>query len=105
MSGDDKPDDLRKIFELWVDSEMKVHILVFYHNNPGVIETAEGLARRLGTDVESLRNDLADQVEMGILRERKAGDKTVLVYDRKREAELTDVIQDALDRWAAGVTS
>lgn len=94
----DEPMDLRKLFEVWVDSDLKAQVVVFFHNNPGVIETMEGLARRLGTSVEALRRDLADHIRLGLLRERDVGGKRVLVYDRSRRQNIERFIQDALRR-------
>src|ERR1051326_3480916 len=73
--------ELHKLFEIWVDSELKAQVVVFYNNNPGVIETIEGLARRLGMGPEALRLAVADHIRLGLLQERKMGDKTVLVFN------------------------
>lgn len=95
MTSDPKP-ELRKIFELWMDSELKLQVVVFFHNNPGVVETMEGLARRLGTNVEVLRKEIADHIRMGILTERPAGDKMVLVYNRENEDDVRAFIARTL---------
>jgi hypothetical protein len=72
-------------------------VVVFFNNNPGIIETMEGLARRLGTTVEALRRDLADHISLGLLHERRVGDKTVLIYDRSRRGELEKLVEDTLN--------
>ena len=87
-----EPKDLRKLFEVWVDSELKAQIVVFFNENPGVVETLEGLARRLGTNVEALRTNIADHIELGLLKERQVGGKTVLMFDRNRRQEISDEI-------------
>ncbi len=94
--------ELRKLFEVWVDSDLKAQIILFFHNNPGVIETMEGLARRLGTTVESLRQDIAAHIELGLLKERKLGQKTVLVYDRNRRSDIENFITDHLRKQLEG---
>ena len=90
--------DVRKIFEVWVDSEMKVEILVFYHNNPGVIETIEGLAKRLGKSVETMRKEIADHIELGVLKEKHVDHKVVLVYNKAKEDEIKDFIERELSK-------
>jgi hypothetical protein len=92
----DNPLDLRKLFEVWVDSDLKAQIILFYNNNPGVVETMEGLAKRLGTNVENLRQDIAAHVELGLVKERQLGDKTVLVYDRNRRNDIESFITEQL---------
>ncbi|MHB8633458.1 MAG: hypothetical protein ACYDBQ_05740 [Thermoplasmatota archaeon] len=83
-----------KIMEMWMASDLKVQVLVFFHDNPGVIETVEGLARRLGVPLEDLEKEIQGQVALGLLQERQADRMKVLVFDRKREAELQKAIAD-----------
>lgn len=96
------PDELRKLFEVWVDSELKARIILFYNNNPGVVETMEGLAQRLGTTVDALRKDIAAHVELGLLRERTVGGKTILLYDRKRRNDIESFVTKELQRRQRG---
>ena len=90
--------DLRKLFEVWMDSEMKAVITVFYHNNPGVVETLDGLARRLGTTPEALRDHVQAHINLGLLHEKQVGDKTVLVFDRQRRKEFERFIEGEIRR-------
>lgn len=90
--------DLRKLFEVWVDSDLKAQLVVFYNNNPGVVETPEGLARRLGTSLEAIRGTLDDHIRLGLLRERRLGEKTVLMFDRERRAAMQSMIVDSIRR-------
>lgn len=70
--------------------------MVFYNENPGVIETPDGLARRLGLHAEALRVAIEDHIRLGLLHERRVGDKTVLIFNRDRRAALQDAIVQAL---------
>lgn len=92
----DGPEGLRKLFEVWVDSDLKAQVVVFYNENPGVIETVDGLARRLGLHAEALRAAIDDHIRYGLLHERRVGDKTVLIFNRDRRAALQDAIVQAL---------
>lgn len=97
------PDDLHETFSRWMNSEVKVQLLAFFHANPGVVETIEGLAVRLGISPEILREEVADQIEMGLLKERQMGDHRVLIYDRTREAEVQgEVARRLRDRLREG---
>lgn len=91
-------EQLRKLFEVWVDSELKAQVVIFFNNNPGVVETVEGLAKRLAINAALLRDAVADHVRLGLLEERKLGDKTVIVFNRNRRNEIQDVVLDALKR-------
>lgn len=94
--GPDGMPDLQKLFEVWVDSELKAQIIVFYNLNPGVIETMEGLARRLGLNPEALRVAVDDHVRLGLLTERVVGGKTVLVFNRDRRQALQELLTKAI---------
>lgn len=99
MAEEERPaPDLRKLFELWTDSSLKIQVIVFFHENPGVIETVEGLARRIGTNAEAIRKEVADHVSLGFLRERGVGTKTVLVYDPARENDIRAYVAEAVRR-------
>lgn len=88
--------DLRKLFEVWVDTDLKAQVIVFYQNNPGVIETVEGLARRLGTNEEQLRKDIAAHIQLGFIKERKVGEQIVLVYDRDQHKRIEEFIAEEM---------
>ena len=95
---------LRKLFDVWVNSDLKAQVIVFYHDNPGVIDTVEGLAKRLGTNVERLREDVAQHVALGLLHERRVGQQVVLVYDRAKDHDIQSFIAAELQRRAREVT-
>src|ERR1041385_271308 len=84
--------ELLGLFELWVDSPLKVQIVSFFHRNPGIIEPVEGLANRMGLDVEQVRKTVADHVRLGLLRRRKLGDKEVILYDRVAEQKIQELV-------------
>jgi len=88
-----KEPEFSKIMELWVATDLKVQVLVFYHDNPGVLETVQGLATRLGTNEEALRKEIAGHLALGLIKEKKAGKHTILVFDRQREGEVQKAIE------------
>lgn len=90
--------DLKKLFEVWMDNETKLMITVFFRDNPGVVETLEGLAIRLGTTPDKLRDAIADHVSIGLLKERVIGDRTVLIYDRDMQRDVETFIADEIHR-------
>lgn len=85
--------EMSKILDLWVASDLKVQLLAFYHDNPGVMETLQGLALRLGTNANALRKEISGHLALGLIKEQKAGPMTILVFDRKREGEVQGAIE------------
>ncbi|MDD5502702.1 MAG: hypothetical protein PHH26_04465 [Candidatus Thermoplasmatota archaeon] len=99
MENDPKqPKDIKKLFEVWISSDMKCQVLVFFHNNPGVVETLEGLAKRMGVSVEALEKEISDHVTLGLLKERQVDHKKVLIYNKEKESEIERFIIDALGK-------
>lgn len=88
--------ELSKLLAMWVDSDLKIQTVVFFHNNPGVVESIEGLALRLGTTVHALRKEIADHIRVGLLRELPAGGMTILVYNRAKQDEVRRFVEQAL---------
>ncbi|MFA5860525.1 MAG: hypothetical protein WDA16_02405 [Candidatus Thermoplasmatota archaeon] len=97
---------LQKVLEVWVDSDSKVRLLVFFRQNPGVIETLEGLAQRLAIPVEQLTQEVRAHVEIGLLHSRDmAGGKTVYFFDRERWQELSDLLTAAIEKRGSGAAT
>lgn len=90
---------MQKVIEVWVDSDSKVRLLVFFRQNPGIIETLEGLAQRLSLPIEKLSQEVRAHIEIGLLHSRDmAGGKTVYYFDRERWQELESLIVSALKK-------
>ena len=85
---------LRRIMELWIDTESKVRVLVFFRENPGIIETAEGLARRLGSTRALVDSQLRDYAELGVLRTVHVDDRVVYVFDKARTRDLEEMVHE-----------
>ncbi|MBI4392748.1 MAG: hypothetical protein HY556_02985 [Euryarchaeota archaeon] len=92
MAATSEDEETEALLAAWADSDTKIQVLVFFHRNPGIIETLEGLALRLGIPQETLRKEIAEHVRLGIVRLRDAGGRKVLVYDRHRNDEVERLI-------------
>lgn len=86
-----EPDPTRAL-DLWISSGVKVTIARFFRLNPGVVDTLAGLSRRLAIPEEVLRAELADNVELGVIRARPARSGMVYMLDRARRSEIEDSI-------------
>lgn len=94
--------EIEGVFRVWIDTDLKVQLLVFFHDNPGVMETTEGLARRLGLNEEVLADNIRDHVQLGILSERDLGSKKIYVYNRGAERSLGDRLREAVEQRMKG---
>jgi KaiC/GvpD/RAD55 family RecA-like ATPase len=80
-----------KLFERLLDTDAKADLLTLFHNSADLSDTLEGLARRTGRNIEEVRRELDDLVELGIL-------KRVQVYSFvvERDRDIQDAISKQL---------
>ena len=77
----------KKLFERLLDSEVKAELLALFHANPGLSDSIEGIARRLGRSAEEVRGGVRDFVELGLLSVVE-----LFSYNPKRGAEIQNQI-------------
>lgn len=75
-----------------VSSEVKAEILALFHKNPGLVDTLDGVARRVGRTAKSTEADVKDLVSLGVLRNRRIGRFTVLSLNRAKDRETQQAV-------------
>jgi len=83
-------------------SEVRGDILALFHRNPGIIDTLEGVALRIGKRAESIEEDIKDFVDLGILRARRIGNSKVLSLNRERDRETQQLLAEHVKNSSAG---
>ena len=81
-----------KMLQTLLASEVTGDLLVLFHRNPGLIDTLDSVARRIGRTGSSIEEDVQTLVNIGILRTRKIGRSEVLLLDRAKDQEVLDTI-------------
>jgi len=77
-------------------TEIKGDLLVLFRKNPGIVDTVEAVARRVGRTPDSIRVDLNDLVDLGILRTRRIGEYNVISLDHARDVEIQGIVEKYL---------
>jgi hypothetical protein len=85
-----------RLFEMLISTEVKGDLLVLFHKNPGLVDTYEGVARRIGRIAQSIEADVRDLVTLGILKVRQIGGREVLLFDRSKDRETQETIVNQL---------
>ncbi len=67
-------------------------LLVVFHRNPGLIDTIDGVARRIGRTGREIESDVKQLVDLGILKTRKIGNSEVIVLDRQKDREILETV-------------
>ena len=83
-------------------SEVRGDILALFHRNPGIIDTLEGVALRIGKRAESIEEDIKDFVDLGILRARRIGNSKVFSLNRERDRETQQLLAEHVKNSSAG---
>jgi predicted transcriptional regulator len=77
-----------------LSSEAKGELLILFHKNPGLIDTLDGVARRIGRNGSVIEKDVKDLMDLGLLRSRRIGKFQVISLNRARDMEIQNIISD-----------
>lgn len=90
-----------QILSTLLASETRGDLLVLFHRNPGLIDTIEGVARRIGRTPGSIQSDVRELVKLGVLKEKKVGGADVILLDRVRDREVLESVADRIRNMGA----
>lgn len=76
-----------------LSSVIKGDLLVLYHKNPGLVDTTDGVARRIGRTASAIELDVKDLIELGILKRKKIGELEVILLDHAKDKEIQDATE------------
>jgi len=80
------------------DSIIKIGLVIFLHQNPGALDTAEGLSRWLGKTEKEVQNALEELVFVGIVD--VFGEGSSAIYSYTQDEHILQVI----DQFINGLT-
>ncbi len=81
-----------QMLETLLASEITGDLLVLFHRNPGLIDTLDSVARRIGLTGNAIEDDVRGLVDLGILKTKRIGNNEVLLLDRARDREVLDIV-------------
>ncbi len=80
------------ILHTFLASRARGELLVLFHRNPGLIDTAEGIARRIGRSASSIEKDLDGLIKLGILARKALGESEAIFLDRAKDDEAKSLV-------------
>ncbi|HUI01454.1 MAG TPA: hypothetical protein VLX56_07475 [Nitrososphaerales archaeon] len=85
----DEPNSIRPSDPLGalLSSSNKADLLVLFHRNPGLIDTVEGIARRLGKKGSVIASDVSELAGASILQRKVVGKSEVYFLNREKDRE------------------
>lgn len=87
-------DEASELLNRLLASMIKGETMSLFHKNPGLMDTADGLARRLGRIGASVEADLEDLVDLGILRKKRIGRFEIFSLDRRKDMEIQEILSN-----------
>ncbi len=86
----------KRLFESMLSSEVKGDLLVLFHKNPGLIDSLDGVARRIGRVGTAIQADILDMVNVRILGARQLGAREIIFLDRSGDKAAQEAITEYL---------
>jgi hypothetical protein len=77
-------------------SEVRGDLLVLFHRNPGLIDTVDGVARRIGRTTVAVISEVRELLQLGVLKQKRIGTSEVVFLDRAKDRELLESVANHL---------
>lgn len=81
-----------------LSSDAKADLLALFHNNPGLMDGIDGVARRIGRAANEIEADVRDLIDLGLLSRKTIGSSEVIYCDQKRDMEIQQIVSNLLER-------
>ena len=93
-----KPDmtEPTQMIDRLLSSDAKADLLALFHNNPGLTDTIDGVARRLGRAASEIEADVRDLITLSALSKKTLGESEVIYCDRKNDLEIQEIVSNHL---------
>jgi hypothetical protein len=85
-----------EILSTLLGSEIRGDLLVLFHRNPGLIDTVDGVARRIGRTTVAVISEVRELLQLGVLKQRRIGTSEVVFLDRAKDREVLESVANHL---------
>ena len=89
MSGEE-------ILSTLLGSEVRGDLLVLFHRNPGLVDTVDGVARRIGRTTVQVVSEVKELLLLGLLKQKRIGASEVVYLDRERDRAILESVANHL---------
>jgi len=86
----------QEILSILLASEIRGDLLVLFHRNPGLIDTVDGIARRIGRTSITVNADVGELLQLGLLKQKRVGTSEVVYLDRARDRQILESVANHL---------
>lgn len=82
-----------KLLDRLLATETKAELLALFHRNPGLVDTVDAVARRIGRTGDEVDGDVRDLVDIGILQVKRVGNQKAIMLNRARDRQIQDSLK------------
>jgi len=93
---------LRELSQKLIGTEIKAELLRLFHMNPGILDTVESIARRIGRMPKDVETEISTLVELGVLRKERFGELDVLSLNTSKDKEVQKKLAALIEESAKG---
>jgi len=87
----------RTLLSKLLSSETKGELLILFRRNPGIMDTVEGVARRIGKRANAVEPDVKEFLDLGLLKRKRIGNAEVIFLNTKMDKKIQEGIAKYLD--------
>ncbi len=91
-----------EILSTLLASEVRGDLLILFHKNPGLVDTVDGIARRIGRTTIAVISDVRELLQLGLLKQKRIGASEVVFLDRAKDREILDLVANHLKTVSIG---
>jgi hypothetical protein len=85
-------DSPESLFRRLLSSGPKAELLALFHRNPGLIDTIDGIAIKLGRSSDAIKADIYDLVDIEILNRKVIGRAEVFYLNRENDRRAQEAM-------------
>ena len=89
-----------EIYSKLLSSDTKADLLTLFHNNPGLVDSIEGVARRIGRTASEIEADVKDLIDLGLLVKERFGKLDAVSFNTNKDKQIQEMISNQLKRRA-----
>lgn len=79
---------LHELSEKLIGTEIKAELLRLFHMNPGILDTVDSIARRIGRMPKDIETEISTLVEIGVLRKERFGNLDVVSLNTSKDRQI-----------------
>jgi predicted transcriptional regulator len=86
----------QELLNILLANDARADLLTVFRKNPGLIDSVDGVARRIGRNPAQIQGDVEELINLGVLRRRKLGSCEVIFLDRAKDKEVQNNVGEFL---------